>query len=103
MSVPEVAEADDGGEGDPVVDGTVDHEGIDDISQLRLQLEHSKVEEEDGYLDKVVGCWASSKGGHDPLNGQVSSLNLAGYRDSCTDPKIVRSVRCHGHIPYMLP
>lgn len=76
MSVPDVAEADDGGEGDPIVDGAVDHEGVDNVSQLRLQLENSKVEEEDGYLDKVVGCWAGGKGGHDPLNSAVSFLRL---------------------------
>ena len=69
FAVPDVAEADDGGEGDPVVDCAVDDEGVDYVAQLRLQLEDAQVEEADGHFDEVVGCGAGGEGGHDPLDG----------------------------------
>lgn len=87
MSIACVAETDDGREGDPVVDGAVDHEGVDDVAQLRLQLEYSEVKEEDGYLDEVVGCWAGSEGGHDPLKGEVSSLRFGGVLGLINRPR----------------
>ena len=44
FAVPHVAESDDGGEGDPVVDGAVSDEEVDDVAELRLQLEDAQVE-----------------------------------------------------------
>ncbi len=76
MSISGVAEANDGGEGDPIIDCAVCHEGVDDVAQLCLKLEDSQVEEEDGYLDEIVGCGAGGEGGHDPLNGVVNSWRL---------------------------
>lgn len=84
-SVLDVAEGDDGEEGDAVVDGAVDEHGVDDIAEFCLQFEDAQVEEEDRELDEVVGCGTGGKGSHDPLYGERKLPSLWDELRRCDD------------------